>query len=189
MTINMCITIFISIIIISRCTYLEEKKYEKNIKRDVARLYESELVISESISTIDSVSLPEVFYSNLHRVQIISWLNGNCQACINNLRRWEEELIRGLNPSQVNFIFIIYMDDYEYFKNVIFPDISLDIPIFIDANNDFINANGFYDLDNFLLTFLIDFDGKIKLVGNPLMNKELQTLYFQEINKLIQSEQ
>lgn len=189
MTLNKICPIIILISIISSCNYLEEKKYEKYIKKNVERLYESELILPECISSIDSISLPEVFYSNFHKVQIISWLDGNCQSCINNLGRWEEEIIQKLNPNRVNFFFIIYTDDYEYFKKIIFPDISIDIPIFIDVNNDFINANELYDLDNYLLTFLIDYEGKIKLVGNPLMNNELQSLYFQEINKLTKSKQ
>ncbi|MBE9511895.1 MAG: hypothetical protein IMY71_13575 [Bacteroidetes bacterium] len=182
MTLNKIFSILLLLSITSGCSYIEKRKYKKYINRTVERLYKSELILPDSVKNFDSISLPEFFYSNLHKCQIISWLDGNCHTCIQALRIWEEEIIQKSNPDYVNFIFIIHPSDYEYFMKIIFPDISTDIPIFIDVNNDFVNVNELFMLDNYLLTFLIDTEGKIKLIGNPLNNQELQDLYFQEIN-------
>jgi hypothetical protein len=61
----------------------------------------------------------------------------------------------------------------------------LDFPVFIDEKQAFLKANPHIPADNRFHTFLIDKNGKVVLVGDPVNNPQLWELYKTTITTLI----
>jgi len=60
-----------------------------------------------------------------------------------------------------------------------------DYPVFIDENGLFVAANPHIPSDNQLHTFLLDKNGKVVLVGDPVNNPQLWEMYKKTITELI----
>ena len=122
-----------------------------------------------------------------NQLKIVTYVNADCGRCVNNIKRWEEEIIKVIDTNFVKILIFIYTDDFSKFTNSIYPEISINYPLLIDTLNLFIINNDLPRFDERFQTFLIDENNAIILIGSPLYNRKMRALYMNEINKRIGS--
>lgn len=107
-----------------------------------------------------------------------------CTPCKLTLFEWNQLLKEFPNKNKMAFIFIISTKDsvtiaktnqWKHLHKFIYP-------IFYDIKNTFNDMNKFND-DPMFQTFLLDKNNKILLIGNPIYNAEIKTLYQNILNK------
>ena len=101
-----------------------------------------------------------------------------------NKFEWNQLLKEFPNKNKMALIFIISTKDsvtiaktnqWKHLHKFIYP-------IFYDIKNTFNDMNKFND-DPMFQTFLLDQNNKILLIGNPIYNAEIKTLYQNILNK------
>jgi len=149
---------------------------------------EKRLELPDSIFGLDRNCKQKKYNFDLNngdQLKIITRIDGSCGKCVNDIKRWDEEIIRVIDTSLVNIHIIIYTDDPSYFTNAICPEIALNYPLLIDTLNLFVINNDLPRFDNKFHSFLLDRNNNIILIGSPLHNWELKTLYLDEIEKRV----
>lgn len=114
-------------------------------------------------------------FVNASSFRITTSINGDCYACVNELKEWEL-LIDKFDENKVKFLFFIYADSFARFELLNDSEINFKYPVIFDYKNDYAIKNEIPD-DYLLNTMLIDSIGKIIVVGNPLKSKEIMELY------------
>ncbi|MGV8096506.1 MAG: hypothetical protein AB2L24_32010 [Mangrovibacterium sp.] len=114
-------------------------------------------------------------FINYPSLRVVTSINGDCHACINQLKEWTS-IIDEFPKEKVKFLFFINAENYASFELMNDSEIGFIYPVIYDYNNGYILKNEIPD-DNLLNTMLIDSVGKIIIVGNPLQSKELLKLY------------
>ena len=115
------------------------------------------------------------------KVRVVTRIDGNCFSCSQKLLDWKDFIDeQDLN----NLDFRIYLDIHDfstlrpYFKMWRFKH-----PIIIDKDNSFQNINKVSELHQHE-TFLLYKKNQIVLIGNPLKNNKLKSLYQKAIDSL-----
>ena len=173
---------------ISSCKFYKKDNEAKQLKKIYNELSEKELELPDSVFVLDRNCNPPKHNVNLYKedqLKIITRIDGSCGKCVNDLMRWDEEIIREIDTSLVKIHIFIYTEELSYFTNVICPDIALNHPLFIDTLNRFVINNDLPRFDNRFHTFLLDRNNNIILIGSPLYSRDLKTLYLDEIEKRI----
>ena len=81
-----------------------------------------------------------------------------------------------LGSVDIKFLFSPLIDNIEYIVEAS-SDLSVDYPIYIDVENKFKEFNSFIP-DHFNYhSFLLNKEGGIELIGNPLINEKINQLY------------
>jgi len=164
-----CFVLFI-LIFLSACEYFNPNhSLEVELKKRIG----SHLILPLEESKLDK------------KLAICSYINGECPSCIDKLFKWREwgKLI----DEKVDFIFYFYSIDtvkYNYISKELEPFCC---KIIYDSDDLFIKRNDLPKDNAVFQTFLIDKNGCVILVGNPLYNSKLSQLYMQEINKLLKN--
>ena len=166
--------IIFSAILIKRCS---EKKHNNSIiSNEVLSWIGKELYIPK-----DSSLIINKLYEKKN-LTIISFIDGNCSICINDLIAWKAfiEEMKALN--NIDYIFIVNTIDYDGFSNYVKKEINFPFTLVNDENNSFVERNKLSSI-KFFQTFLIDDKNVIILCGNPIYNQKLKQLYKTEIQK------
>jgi len=113
---------------------------------------------------------------------IVVYTDGDCGKCILDLLLWQDfiEKYKGsLQSTQI--LFITHSWHYPTLENQL-AEAGVTLPQLFDRENEYIDAN---DLHHSLLhTLLLDAKNNIVLVGSPLNNEKLKSLYIREIQRL-----
>lgn len=109
-------------------------------------------------------------------------LEDRCSSCmINNLSLWNEML--GLSKQkklQLVFIMAASSNEINDIKQA-FHTSGLEYPIMIDTCGIFMRCNSYIPKNHLYQTFLIDSQDSIRLIGDPIHNKEIRSL----MNKIV----
>ena len=171
---------------ISSCKFFKKNNEAKQLKNIYYKLTEKKLKLPDSVFVLDRNCNQEKQNIDLNKgdkLKIITRIDGSCGKCVNNLKRWEEEIIEEMDTSLVKILIFIYTEDISYFTNVICPEIAINYPMLIDTLNLFVINNDLPRFDNRFHSFLLDRNNNIILIGSPLHSRELKTLYLDEIEK------
>ena len=114
-------------------------------------------------------------FINSPGLRIVTSINGDCNACVNQLKEWKS-IIEKFPVEKVTFLFFVYAENYSRFELMNDSEIGFKYPVIYDYNNAYILKNKIPD-DYLLNTMLIDSNGKIIVVGNPLQSKDILKLY------------
>jgi hypothetical protein len=107
-----------------------------------------------------------------NKKKVIVYIDGTCFNCATDIILWDEK-IKHSNNKNIDFLFYLYVDDFEKIKPY-FRKWRFYHPIIIDTNNQFFKTN---DLSGGNQALLVDKDNKILRKGNPLYNKT-DSVYF-----------
>lgn len=154
---------------------IEELKGKTIIFPDsVLHMYQDSLYHKDSLA----------FYKGKN-IKIVTKIFGDCDVCVESLKKWEEEIMPHIDTSKVAFLFYIYIERLYSFQVGLYNRVTLDYPLIIDTADYYLRANKLEEYDQRFTTFLLDKDNKIVLVGIPTGNKKLTELYIKNINELI----
>ncbi len=153
----------------------------KDKKGDLICMPDSFSVISLEQDSTYSYSASKEFV-DFPKLRIVTSINGDCHACVNQLKEWKS-IINKFPKDKVTFLFFIYAESYARFELTNDDEINFNYPVVYDYKNDYILQNKIPD-DYLLNTMLIDSVGKILVVGNPLKSKEILKLYENAIFKI-----
>ncbi len=157
------------------------KKKEKQI---IQNLMDKNFPLPDSIVILDNYHLDttSIQYFNSNS-KIISLVDGRCPACINKLSKLIEakrRLERKTNK-EIDFLFLVHTKNFKTFKNNFYPVLDPETPVIIQKSLSFLEEN---PLPGFgVYQTVLTVNNKIRLVGNPAINKDLEKLYLDEINK------
>lgn len=174
-------------ITIFSCNFVKKKKAYLGTKTRIEELYGKTIILPDTLNILYRNNLiphgkSDILFGELF---IATRISGNCGICVHDLEIWKEEIMNRVDTSRIRFLFYIYTDDYQFFKNIIYPDILLDYPLLIDKNNEFVIKNHLPENDTRFHTFLLDENNRVILIGSPLFNNRMKELYFQEIERCI----
>ena len=127
---------------------------------------------------MDTVSI-QYFKSN---IKIISIIDGRCPACIKELNNFinVKTRIQRKTNSSIDYLFFIYTEDFKMFTQNFYPLLDFDSPILLTKDLSFLEKDHLSGFGKYRTVLTIN--NKIKLVGNPAVNKQLEDLYIDEIN-------
>lgn len=118
------------------------------------------------------------------KIKIATTINASCGACINELVDWMV-FMKGIDTSQVGFVFLLYSNDHLMAFEKINPvSIHFEYPYFHDKGKKVFLKNDIPE-SKLYQTFLLDSTNHVILVGNPIISKDLSALYQSEIKKRI----
>lgn len=159
------------------CISREEKEYKKYVRL----MYNKKLKFPENIeikqlNSFDSLYIKQPSkFINDSVYRITTFIYGNCYACVEELNKWQK-IVEEFSHKQVRFLFFIYAEIYPTFEMMNEKISKLKYPIIYDPENYYIKTNKIPD-NKLLNTFLIDKEGKIILIGNPIVSDEILELY------------
>lgn len=116
-----------------------------------------------------------------HNMRIISYLDGNCPSCLNELKKW----LVHKKDFCVDVIFVIYAEDQVMLEYYLQKE-NINVPYYLDNKNEFRIIN---DLPNnrMFQTFLLNSEDKIELTGNPILDSALIKRYQNVLTKYCSS--
>lgn len=138
----------------------------------------------------DSLSAPGGYSCSLfkgeaetEKYKIVSIISGECMKCVYQLAQWESDFFPLTDENHVTYVFILTNMDIGYYQEVISTGLSINRYIYFDQENLFMKLNRLVNTDERFHTFLLDRSNRIKVIGNPLYNKELKELYLKKLNE------
>lgn len=104
-----------------------------------------------------------------------------CTSCRLQLHKWKElmEEIDSVSNKSVQFLFYLTPKSVRDARYITRRD-DFTHPLCIDVNNEIDRMNHFPKEEMFH-TFLLDADNKVKVIGNPIHNKAVRSLYLETI--------
>ena len=168
-----------------------ERKSKSKVIKEINALKEKIIVFPDSLRVIHKDSIVPIEQSNLYAkesIKIATNIDGNCNACIQQLKKWKELINWSKQKNQLNILFYIQVNDIKQFKEKIYPGIPVkDYPLIIDKNYSFLKQNNMPGETKYH-TLLLGKNNKPVLVGNPAYNPKLMKLYKEEINKRLDNQ-
>lgn len=143
----------------------------------VKELTGKELVFNNNLfadAAKDDQSSRDVFQQKTSK--IVTIVNYDCGPCRESIKKWKEYF----NGKNIPFILIVRGGDEEFYNDIRSKESSSFRYIYYDMNNMFELTNKIPQ-DIRLRTFLINRENKIRIIGNPLFNKDIAKLYDEEI--------
>lgn len=120
------------------------------------------------------------------KVKIVTEINGNCFQCISRLELWSDfinEIKKNCENCNIQYYFYIGGVDTSAFNTINDSILHFNYPVIFDQNNSFYKMNKLHE-NSLYHTMLLDSSDKVLLIGTPIMNKKLQTLYLEEIVRI-----
>jgi len=164
------------------------QNWEKKSKviSEISALKKKTIVFPDSLMVMHKDSIIPIEQSNLYAkesLKITANIDGNCNACIQQLKKWKDLINWSKQKKQLNILFYIQVNDIKQFKEKIYPSVPVkDYPLIIDKNYSFLKQNNMPG-DIKYHTLLLGKKNKPFLVGNPVYSPKLMKLYKEEINK------
>lgn len=104
-----------------------------------------------------------------------------CTSCRLQLQRWKQliEEVDSVSNKSVQFLFYLTPKNVKEARYITRRD-NFTYPLCVDLSNEIDQLNNFPKEDMFH-TFLLDADNKVKVIGNPVHNKAVHSLYIDAI--------
>lgn len=146
-----------------------EKTFEKQLGKKI--------VFPENLQYLNSNS-NELTKSG-QRLKLIIMLNGNCPKCIETINSdWYEYYFS--HSKLIDFVFIMRTTNNQFFTKHILPNILIDGTYILDEQDIFMEINDISPNPVFH-TFLLDYDNRTCVIGNPITNNAIGSLYDEKI--------
>lgn len=117
------------------------------------------------------------------KYKILNYIDtSGCTAC--QLKLYEWKLLKDEVDSlklNTDFIFIVYLQDYRELELMQCKN-KFNVPLYYDLQDSFNKLNKLPQFQTFR-TFLLDTNNRVLLIGNPINNPKLWSLYKKEISK------
>lgn len=124
-------------------------------------------------------------YKNNRNYKIVTSLDGDCSCSIEALTKWQNyKTSNQLITENVEVIVFLTSNSEILLHKDIFKEIAPDICLVFDQGNLYLNMNNLNFKSNNLATFLLDNTNTVVLIGNPLANKKIYTLYQSYLSNL-----
>ena len=104
-----------------------------------------------------------------------------CISCKLQLPRWKKFMheVDSLSDGNVPFVFFFQTKDVRELRYILRRD-NFSHPVCIDTEDRFYRLNRFPG-NMMFQTFLVDFENRVKVIGNPIHNLSIKDLYLKEI--------
>ncbi len=143
-------------------------------------MMESTVTFPETLCYVENGSLMQSEINGLERPAMIVFVDSTeCSKCkIDKIIQYKSlcELAEESRIFDVFFLFATRKRDYleivEHLKMIQLP-----YPIYLDVNNVFMSDNPFIPLDDCFHTFFVDESLLIKLVGDPIRNESIMSIF------------
>jgi len=136
------------------------------------------------IKSFKKITLPDSKMPARKQLKIVTYINGDCYACVKELAEWKGFFIN--DSSRVQFLFFFSSLDTAHFFSYVKEHFDFGYPLFYDKESEYLTKNNIKKYDKMFQTFLLDKNDSVVLVGNPFLNKRLMNLYRQEIDRRTQ---
>ena len=142
----------------------------------VNKWLDQEIKFSDSINPLQD-SIWQIMLDKEFKLLTIIDTN-SCTGCHLKLHEWNKFIkeMDTINPN-VTFLFVVHVKDYTII-DVLKKQNKFTYPIFYDYKNKIGKLNDFPKTPRFL-TFLLDKNNKVVLLGNPIGNHHMWKLYKQ----------
>lgn len=153
------------------------QKEKKNI---VNQWYGKTIVFPENIELI-SLDSTKNDYEKYHQSATIKILvysdSTGCSACNLRLDLWRylSSEIDSISKGNVHFLFWISSNDKEKVMKILKEE-DFNYPVYIDTENQINTLNTFPNEKEYQC-FLLDESNKVILIGNPILNPQIRSLY------------
>jgi hypothetical protein len=176
------LTVLSILIYIYGCSVNQERKRSKEIEKIVTEWYGRKIVMPDSVFILinKKLSIPKEDPFHSINKKILTFISGDCEKCIYNLREWSILLDSIKTNNNIKLIVIILTSDIEQFVEKFNQDIPKEIIPYFDVYFKFLTTYNLPD-DWALRTFLLDNNNRVLLIGNPIYNSKLKKLYLQKI--------
>ncbi len=170
------LTLF-AVTILTSCDSISTRRKLKAFMKEKVSIPELLCVHGEKTSIYNSeVNSPKlvIYYDSL-----------SCSDCeVSRLvnTEWLYEKSLKENKFEVLIIFSPLAGDSEALLEMLYRQ-NFKYPVYLDMNGAFRETNSFLPADKRFHSFLLNKDGDIKFVGNPMMSKELDHLFFKVLEQ------
>jgi len=190
-SVNIAVILLISLFTYNCNKTNQNREKKSKVIKEINALKGKTIVFPDSLMVIHKDSIVPIEQSNLYAkesIKIATNIDGNCNACIQQLKKWKELINWSKQKNQLNILFYIQVNDIKQFKEKIYPGIPVkDYPLIIDKNYSFLKQNNMPGETKYH-TLLLGKNNKPVLVGNPAYNPKLMKLYKEEINKRLDNQ-
>ncbi len=190
-SVNIAVILLISLFTYNCNKTNQNREKKSKVIKEINALKGKTIVFPDSLMVIHKDSIVPIEQSNLYAkesIKIATNIDGNCNACIQQLKKWKELINWSKQKNQLNILFYIQVNDIKQFKEKIYPGIPVkDYPLIIDKNYSFLKQNNMPGEIKYH-TLLLGKNNKPVLVGNPAYNPKLMKLYKEEINKRLDNQ-
>lgn len=170
---------FIILVIFQVSIFLSCNKSQKE-EEIIDNLFGKEMVLPKNIVVLENFDLDTIPVSQFNSdIQIVSTIDGRCPACINRLSELMnvKKRIDQKTDQQIDFLFFVYTQEFEVFEKEYYSLLDCTIPIIIQKDLSFLEKN---PLPGFgVYQTVLTINDKIRLVGNPAINTELEKIVYQ----------
>ena len=165
----------------------------RNIRKELAQMMNSEIKIPHLHHAIFNGKDTVMHFSNETSVRMIAIFDSTfCASChLPNMKVWNEVISYSKatdSKFEPIFIFSPKQEEIVSLKQSLRENM-FEWPFFIDENGDFLKNNPFIPQDSRFHTFLLNSENKIILVGSPINNEDLWSMYKEQIQIQIQINQ
>lgn len=113
------------------------------------------------------------------RMKILTFADSEgCMGCKLQLDKWKEliETVHAMKGDSISFLFFFDPLDLDEMSYLLFSS-DFEYPVVIDSEKQMKNLNGFSSD----ITFLLDENNNVLILGNPVLDSDIKTLYLQKI--------
>lgn len=179
MSINNKFWLVVIIIIFFSC----HNKEKTEITKYVEMWQNKEIIFTDSLTLHINNFQTKSAHISSNYYKILNYIDTNgCTECKLKLPGWKK-IIKEADSLNLNvsFIFIAHLNNYNTLEKQKKIN-KFSTPIYYDKTGNFEEINKFPSKSPFQ-TFLLNSQNKVILIGNPVLNNTLWTLYKREINK------
>jgi len=131
----------------------------------------------------DKLFLPFISDSlNSTKFKIVTFVNGDCPSCVNELDLWENILPEFSKNDSVTLLIYLYSSNFDYLKRTCKVLSDPSVIVLMDQKKTFYIRNNLPE-NKLFHTFLINKNDEILLVGNPIRSKQLENLYLKLLER------
>lgn len=160
---------------------------ESKIKKDVFKLMSNPISLPSNarITVNGKDSLITDYFESRYKMIIYADSLG-CTSCeISNMRLWKPFLAYADTlKGKLNFYFIFSTSKSKPVRYALMNN-SFCFPVLIDEKGEFEKLNPHLPSSKAMHSFLLDENNNVIMVGNPLRNKDIEKLFYQEIQKMM----
>lgn len=140
------------------------------------------LLPENSIFTIQGKDTVQFATNAKHKILVYVDSTG-CTSCRLQLHKWKEWIseVDSVTNGAVQFLFYLTPKNLKEARYITRRD-DFTLPLCIDLNNEIGRMNHFPKEDIFH-TFLLDADNRVEVIGNPIHNKAVRSLYIDAITE------
>ncbi len=163
---------------------------KNKMRNDMNRFYSQTVSFPASMPCFEGEKIKFLDLKD-NRSKIVIWYDSSeCSSCrINNLPVFKEfesycqnlqysfDIVFLFSPSHKSLVEVLEEASYSTKLH--------DYPIFIDTANQFYKLNPHIPDNKLMHSFLLDSEGKVVLVGNPIQNQAMFDLYKKTIEEMI----